>query len=523
MKRLLTLPSLTRLRRTPLPVVLALCALALFAAQFIALWNYRLDYPIDDDWRYYRPGYGLPDVLTLKWLFFPAQDTIHATGKLTDWLFLRWVSHDYRHLAAVSFLVSIGGWLLCTIVFCFRAARNDSALLTASLLTLLLPLAGAPNWTSVSPLQWLEPVVAYHQMLPMLGLMWLLLLCRADGGVRPAALKLILAVAITLFFSLSYASGALSLILFGATLVALTFIARPRSAELSPLRHLGGAILLSATLCLALHLLIPASTHGTNPAFEAREHSLATPLDARFWSFLLGLFDRAVLSTAIGWVPELRGAAIALLFFVLPVGLTVLLARGKLAPETRVNAVGLVALFVAVSGYCGLVSYGRANFGAYYFLALHPDLTQATLYAKTRFFFWWITATLPLIVVAWGIMAGELWSRRTANLLVFAMAFLLLCPKAQWDDASYFHHWNYPALYHRDSVELRDLIERDVVRSRGAPMHSWRRREWRELPPGVRNPRYRFYEKLETYRLRKPAYARAGKLEAKFVGRWGLD
>ena len=551
MKRLRALLSVTRLRRAPLPIAFTLCALALisafqlvalwaqrrrtllfgvalcalgllFASQFVALWTYRLDYPIDDDWRYYRSGYRLPGVLSLKWLFHPAADTVHASGKLTDWLFLRLVSHDYRHLAAASFLACFGGWLLCTIIFCFHTTRNRPALLAASLMTLVLPLAGMPYWTSVSPLQWLEPVVAYHQMLPVLGLMLLALLCRVNRGVRSSAWKLILAALLTAFFSLSYASGAFALVLFGAIAVALPFIAKWRSDELTRVARLGGVIFATAALCLVLHILLPYLTHGANPALDAREHDLTTPLESRFWWFILALFDRAVLSTTMGWGPQLRGAAIALLFFIPSAGLSVLLARGRLRPQVRGSAVVLVALFVAVSGYCALVSYGRADFGGYYFLELHSEMARATLYANTRFFYWWICATLPLIVVAWGLIAEQLWSRRFASLLVLAMAFLLLYPKEQRQGYTYFRHWNYSALYQRDSVELRDLIKRDVTRSRGASMASMRRRKWGQLPAKIRNPHYRFYEKFETYKKRKPAYERARKLGAAFVGRWRL-
>ena len=74
----------------------------LFFAQLRALARHRLDYPIEDDWRYYRAPLDLPDTLTWEWLAFPAFDTLHATGKLLDWSFLRLVSHDYHCLLYTS-------------------------------------------------------------------------------------------------------------------------------------------------------------------------------------------------------------------------------------------------------------------------------------------------------------------------------------------------------------------------------------------------------------------------------------
>ena len=88
---------------------------ALFVSQLAALSTYRLDCPINDDWRYYTVRYGMPDELSLGWLVQSARDTVHVTGKLADWLFFRFVAHDYHHLAVASFAVCFGGWLVCAL------------------------------------------------------------------------------------------------------------------------------------------------------------------------------------------------------------------------------------------------------------------------------------------------------------------------------------------------------------------------------------------------------------------------
>ena len=91
---------------------------ALFFAQLISITAHRLDYPIVDDWGYYLPSGRMPNELALEWLFAPAADTLHVTGKLLDWLYFHVVSHDYRGLALTSFVLAFGGWLVCAVLLC---------------------------------------------------------------------------------------------------------------------------------------------------------------------------------------------------------------------------------------------------------------------------------------------------------------------------------------------------------------------------------------------------------------------
>ena len=124
-------------RRTLVASLTSNFAAWLFLAQLVALAMHRIDYPINDDWRYYATGgargprFGLPEGLSLDWLLRPARDTLHVTGKLTDWLFFQFVSHDYHLLALVSFVVCMGGWLLCTGRSCFILGRERPAVMLA--------------------------------------------------------------------------------------------------------------------------------------------------------------------------------------------------------------------------------------------------------------------------------------------------------------------------------------------------------------------------------------------------------
>lgn len=493
----------------------------LVGLQLLALWTYRLDYPIDDDWRYYESSFALPQSFSVQWLFAPAKDTVYATGKLSDWLFLRLVSHDFRQLAITSFVVCVLGWLVGSLRLAFVVGRDRPALLLAGLLVFALPLAGNPYWVAVSPLQWLEPAISYHQMLPVAGIV-LLALLGVTHAARPgrASRRLPYAV-VTAIFSLAYASGAAALGLFGGALLASSALGRNAgSASRDPLRGAGAVVLATAAIAVGLHVLLPYLAWNVNPVLEARSHELVSPLAREFWCFFFALFDRAVGSTAIGWLPRLRGAAVALVVAAPALGLPLLVARRRLAGDTRARASVIASLLIAVLGYAALVSYARAGFGGFYFLTREAGTTRAELYAHVRFFYWWIAASLPFAILGWGLLIEPVRSRRTAAAVAIALALLLLLPKDQHQESagSYFHHWNYAALYRRDAREVLDLIQRDAARLRGEARFGMRRRQWLAMPEAVRNPRYRWYEAYE-YKILRRLYRKAASLDARFAER----
>lgn len=480
---------------------------SLFGSQMLAISRFRLDYPINDDWRYYLSPYRMPEALNLEWVFLPAKDTIHVTGKLMDWLVFQHVSHDYSLLATLSFGLFFGGWLLAALALLKVAAKDRLITQFCSLLVLCLALAGSPYWVTVSPFQWLEPAIAYHQMLPVLGLTLLGLLCAVDRGRWPRGLAPALAAVLTVFFSLVYSSGAVAMAGFGAALLAVAELTRRTRGE-TPNSAIGLAaiICLTAAACLTLHVLLPIHYYEVNPIIKARTYSLALPTELSFWRFFVGLFDRAVLSTVVGWTPDLRGGLVAFFFSIPIFWLPVLIVRDRISPEFRSRAIVLVAALAAVLIYALLVSYGRANFGAKY-MPHSVDHLRPSLYARNRFFFWWITAFLPLAVVAWSMALEQTFSRRSAALIVPILALLLLLPKAQHveSEINYFQHWSYSSLYEQDADELELLIESDR----------------RSLRTGIRDDR----GVLWTRRLGIPARRicrLAAKSGANFVDRWEL-
>ena len=481
----------------------------LFVGQLLAVSRYRLDYPINDDWRYYKHLYSMPELLNFEWLFRPAMDTIHVTGKFLDWLVFQNLSHDYGLLATLSFGLFFGSWVLALVVLLRRLSRDRPVILLSSLLVLYLAMAGSPYWVTMSSYQWLEPVIAYHQMLPVLGLTLLGLVFVLDRTRWPRGWAYVLAFVLTVFFSLVYSSGAVLLVAFGAVVLAGSEITRRVRGELpNSARGLAGIVFVTGAVCLALHVLLPLQMHDVNPMVEAarRGGDLAPPNEAIFWRFFIGLFDRAVLSTAMGWVPDLRGSLVALVFVVPMLWLPVLVVRNRTSAELRTAAIVLIAALAAVLAYALLLSYGRAGFGGVY-LRETDELTRPALYARSRFFFWWITAFLPLAVVAWGFALEQTFSRRTAVVIVPILALLLVLPKTP-DPANgntYFENWSYSALYQRDANELRLLIDADRIAIR----------------TGRRNDR----EARWNRRLGRSAGEMIGKAAqstATFVDRWNL-
>jgi hypothetical protein len=489
---------------------------ALFASQLVALAEYRVDYPINDDWRYYGYRYQLPAELSAAWLLTPSKDTLHVSGKLLDWTFFRYVAHDYRHMAVASFIVCLGSWLGGALALCAMTTRARPGVLFASLLTFALPLAAIPYWVTASSRQWLEPMIAYHQMLPLVGLFLLALLCVADRSRWPRGLDLALAALVSVFFSLSYSSGALALTVLGGALV-LSSALGARSPQRSSATALGATILAVAGLCLVAHVVGPLRFHSLNPVLEPRGHAMAYPWTQHFWVFLFSLFDRAVLSTATDGTAMARGAAAAAVVVVPLIGLVFLAATRRLEPRAHLLAMVLVATILAVVAYAALVAYGRGNFGRFYLPdRLPPDL-RASAYAHHRFFYWWISAVLPLSVISWGMLVEALVSRRVASAATIALAILLLVPKSQGPaEGTYMRHWSFAALYEHDAVELSQLIERDVSRSRGIPATSPRRKLWMQLPAEQRNRSFELFVN-DSYKRRRPVYERAREMGARFM------
>ena len=440
----------------------------LFAAQLAALVTHRLDYPINDDWRYYMQDetdrYAMPAELTTAWLFAPAQDTLHVTGKALDWMLFNWFAHDWHVLAVLSFVLGVGGWLWFGTRLVLGAAGDNAAARVGGLALFIVPLAGNPYWVALSPFQWLEPAIAYHQMLPVFGLMAI-----ASALLRPASqisfptLREAAVAMLTIVFGLSYSSGAVSLAAFSTTVFVLSIRRSSGSAE-DPIRELrseAGLVLTCSLLCLALHVLVPMAVLEFNPIASTRNFQASLPWTPEFWRFLLGMFDRAVHATAIGSFSLARGALVLAAFVVPVAALAWAVVTRKLEGTNGRSAILLVGCLVTVGSFALLVAYGRAGFGGTY-VPWYPEVGPE-LYARNRFFFWWLSAMVPLVGVAWALVVAQAGSQRAALVTVAVLCALALAPKPQHPESrnSYLDYWNYPKLYAYDASVLSRMIEID--------------------------------------------------------------
>jgi hypothetical protein len=518
----------SRSRGLRLLIVLLLTGIAaLFGAQLLAIYEHRLDYPIVDDWSYYLKAGRMPNELTLHWLFAPAVDTLHVTGKLLDWFYFRFVSHDYRSLALASFALAFGGWLVAAVCLCVAVCRRRPVILAASLLAFALPLANTPYWVAASPEQWLEPAIAYHQMLPVLGLILISLIVSSGLGMSARGPVIGIVALLTLAVSLVYSSGAVAMAVLGASLAVGSMILRRRGrGESGRLLILGVTVAAVAGAGLLGHVVATLAVHGLNPIAETRKGSPALPISASFWHFFLGLFDRAVLSTRVNSFSLARGLSVALAVLLpIPI-LASQLLRGRFDGEERERVLIVVGILLAVVCYAALVAYGRADFGGRYFAEMYPPEIEAGLYAHNRFFYWWISAILPLTAVAWGLAFEKLHSRRVACGAVVVLVLLALAPKGQQLDGeafAYFDHWRYSARYARDAAELRQFIERDRRPFRVEQGAAVLGEKWARLDERRRNPRFRPADRTWMPGPNRTLYVVARESGATFPDRWGLN
>ena len=206
------------------------------------------------------------------------------------------------------------------------------------------------------------------------------------------------------------------------------------------------------------------------------------------------MFDRALFSLSTGLAGVLRGVSVVAAILVPSAMLVASLVRRRGSVRDPAIDIVLVGLFAFVLGYAALISYGRASFGNFYFLPFELPTgpkQRASLYAHSRFFYWWITASLPFVVIAWGrVFAAR--SRGWARASALVLGVLLLgTGLANWES------WQYRARYRADAERVLQLIDDHRRRWPASPEHyQWARRleatfldQWafEPRPPAVRD------------------------------------
>ena len=78
----------------------------------------------------------------------------------------------------------------------------------------------------------------------------------------------------------------------------------------------------------------------------------------------------------------------------------------------------------------------------------------------SRFFFWWITALLPMAALGWALALARIDSGRVGRVVVVLLLVLALWPKAHnpKSDTTYLQQWDYARLYERDARVLRTFV-----------------------------------------------------------------
>ena len=326
--------------------------------------------------------------------------------------------------------------------------------------------------------------------------------------------------------ALTYSSGAVAIFVFGAVVAGLSrFVLERDSTEAMSLQSLGLIVTIVSGLCLVAHVVLPIYRFGINPVIETRQFSPSLPWEANFWHFYFGLFDRAVLSTRVDTFSLLRGMGVAAAVLVpLPLLLRLLRQRRFAAGKDR-EVVVLLAIVSSVACYAFLVTYGRAEFGGSYFPRIYSSEGFAGHYARSRFFYWWISAILPLTAIAWGLIVGKLHSTRGADWAVAALVVLALAPKAQNRDDlqfTYSGHWDFASRYQRDALKLEKLIDRDRLPYRVEAREVQLGENWAKLSTRERNTDFFPSDRVLFPAQHRYLYVSARRSDATFVDRWQL-
>jgi hypothetical protein len=431
--------------RLPTAVVLLLCGLALILAAgvFVALrakrgltteqvsiatiawlyvvfvlyvWKGASRLPYWDDWRYLRdvtPAGRLP--VTVDWLFHTNNDTVFATGKLFDATILN--ATNFSFFSVQVFGVLMLGLLLTLLILLVHRVTRDVSPRTTPYVILLLGFGLMGNS------YWLQPAIAYHQMLPLLfGTAIILLLGRAGAPWLRSLLIGILALAA----GFAYISGAVMLMIMALVLI----LARRRTLEGSSLRPALPvlALLAAAITTLTVQIWLVQSAQGS--LMEATSASPTTlPWQPSFWAFFLGIAGRAI---GLGAAPMPVLIVVAGIFLATPVVVWKALGTRPDSPTSPASYERFVLTFVAtlIPLYFGLVAAGRAG------LAPVRDFQSLVAYGAARFHFFWGAALLAFVWFAWYRAVTRIPSKygRSALAVLVAITVLIAVPKtfAPW-------------------------------------------------------------------------------------------
>ncbi|MCU0831120.1 MAG: hypothetical protein MUC58_06340 [Rhizobiaceae bacterium] len=373
----------------PQPWLLRLCLalpasiLAVSAFQWLV---YGFDLPIHDDWSIYNGGEAGSFALTA--LFRHANDTIYPFGKLLDA-----IAHHVLDANGIAYqflsMVAVLGGLMVLQWRLLNRVLDDKALAAACFLLTAFMLQPGTYWG--------VQALAYHQALPLVGLLIILDVATNARRFSPVIVMAgLFLVGVAAGFS--YISGAFAVPVAGAALLGLRLVLKRGTGlpNLLPAAYASlAAGLVTLPLQLRVVLFINAGVHrpGTPMAF---------PHEWDFWVFMAGKIARAamlpqglpLLSLIIVGILVVAFAALAL---------RLLRRTEPVRDEGRDTALVLVtSLTAALVIYLMLVSAGRTNFRP----PNENGILQVFQSGFGRFHFFWVTVLLP-----WVLALGLLWAR----------------------------------------------------------------------------------------------------------------
>jgi hypothetical protein len=401
-------------------------ALVLFA-HWSALAQHVVDVPYGDDWRQLRNGpYLLPEGFDLEWLFLSSNRTVYATGKLLDYVFFTYTEGSYAVYQQISSAFVLGGCALLSMLLLRRLRLPLPWHLLGVLSTVYL--LQVPSYWGIATL-------AYHQTLPVLGVLAVALLV-TDG--RSGALHAVLLGLITLSSGLAYVSGAVAMFSVGVFLVAAAVWLGP-SGQVRGLMGKAAVVLGVGALTLILQLVLVEK-------ITLQPDQRALPFDWQFWHYGFHLVARAIGVAGSGPRAALHGAVLTALVFGLPVAAIVSSAwsarRAEVSAPESAYVIISGAVLVAVAGFLVVISYGRA----------HPHLGYSPLElaeaARGRFHYWWVTVLLPWAAIAPHFIRARRRHREAGlrRMPAWAAALVMACALVAQQSPG---PWSFDAYYER--------------------------------------------------------------------------
>lgn len=391
----------------------------LYVIFMLYAWKAAPRIPYWDDWRYLRElteAGTLP--MDLSWLFEATNDTIWATGKVFDGLILNSTNFSFLTLQMFGALL-LGVFLVLIILLIRRVVGRIAPAVTGYAILLV-------GYALMAQSYWLQPAIAYHQFLPLLfGVAVLLLIDGKSHEWWRSAVVLVLALAA----GFAYISGAIMLVVMGAVYLAVWWdeIRNPATRAF----HLPGmVVLIVGLLSTTVQLVLVQRSQGSLLVGTSASDTVM-PWNPEFFAFYLGLAGRAV---GLKGAPILVLVAIAAVLTVTPFLVWMALSPRRASHHgvSRYERYVLTFAALIVPVYFALVAVGRAG------LAPADGFHDVIDYGAARFHFFWGAALLALVWGGWYVSTSSA-SRRYRHVALIAIVVvtgLIAVPKS-------LSPWNY--------------------------------------------------------------------------------